>query len=48
MVKKTRFVKEMKKKELVTVEKTSFHQIGMVDGGERAQGSESVFSMSAK
>ena len=48
VVKKTRFVKELKKKELITVEKTSYHQIGMIDGGERTQSNNDQYSMAAK
>ena len=45
---RTRIVKEFKKTGVKTVEATSFHQVGMIDGGEKTSMNEDKYSMTAK
>jgi len=48
IVGRTRIIKEYKKTGVKTVEFKSYHQVGMVDGGEKTPMNEDAFSMTAK
>ena len=48
IVGRTRIVKEYKKSGVKTLEATSFHKVGMVDGGEKTAMNDDRYSMTAK
>ena len=45
---RTRIVKEVKKTGVKTIEATSYHQVGMIDGGEKTSMNNDKYSMSSK